>query len=338
MSDFAIKHGDQAPIGKQMVAELLDIAALSPSSHNTQPWTVRINDTDSFTIGYDVQRQLMVGDPHKRELFMSLGCFIQSIILAADDAGYGAQYTFINATDNTQVAHISLNIQDSPLTNGQPWQKLIQSRRSDRRPYSSQILDPEAIKKLTGLQQGHTRLQLYTAAADIAFLAQVTKVATQKIMSQQDFRDELAHWVRNNWTKQSDGMPGYTQGMPGPISLLAKIVIKNSKSVAADQAKKDALRVTKSAAVGLLCLPSGNKPTDWIDAGMLYQRLCLEAQLLGISTSAVSAAVIDDSTTSEITQHFTLHDQPVALMRFGYALDKSTPKSAPKRTSQQIII
>ena len=74
----------------QKVSDIIEKVLLTsrhaPSSHNTQPWKVTI-EGPLVTIGYDSTRQLSVGDPDKRELFISLGCFIESFIGASSAFG-----------------------------------------------------------------------------------------------------------------------------------------------------------------------------------------------------------------------------------------------------------
>lgn len=309
--------------------EILRLAALSPSSHNTQPWRIELSaDGKSLIVGYRPERQLTVGDPDKRELFISLGCFIETLTLAAQESGFEVQYKFLG-TAPERVAKLELDKNNQKQENG--WRGLIRHRRSDRRIYKAIPLNAEDLTMLSALSYGRAHLVLTERREDIDFLAEVTRDATYQIMSGQAFRNELANWVRHNWTKRPDGMPGYTQGMPGPISLIAKFVIKRNKGVAKDQAKKDSKRVAGSAAIGLICIDK-EIPEAWIEAGRLYQLTCLLALRVGIKTSGVSAAIILPSTTKQIVKTMGLEAIPVAFMRFGYrdGVPKASPRLDPK--------
>ncbi len=253
-------------ISKQL-HEIVSLARLSPSSHNTQPWTIQLKNSDnSLVVGYNTLRTLPVGDPENRELYISLGCFIETLLCAARDKGLKATYLYLGRNPG-EIATISFH-KDGPAAN--EWPGAIQNRRSDRRLYEPKSLTAVSREALNKLERGTASLKLIDTASDIGFLAEMTHEATLRTMSNQEFRNELASWVRHNWTKRPDGMPGYTQGMPGPVSLLGPWFIKNMKPVPADQAKKDAKRVMRSAAIGLVCLEQSNFP-DWIEAGRLYQ-------------------------------------------------------------------
>lgn len=311
--------------------KILEAARHAPSSHNTQPWTVTPYDGGLY-VGYDPSRQLLVGDPHKRELFISLGCFIESICLAALQLGWNARYYYTNISPE-RIADISFS--KAPEEPMDDWIKLLQERRSDRSHYLEKKIPAETIKSLAGLGNSQATLRFYEKSNAIDFLSTATFDATMNIMSKKAFRNELASWVRNNWTKQSDGMPAYTQGMPGPVSLLAKFFIKNIPAVPKDQAKKDAARVKHSSHIGIITVAKEDNE-QFIQAGMLYQRTCLSALSRGVKTSAVCAAVIYQPTALKITKYLKLGAYPVILLRFGYS--GATPKSSPRRTIGQLSV
>jgi hypothetical protein len=256
---------------------------------------------------------------------------MESICLAASDFGMQAQYKFLGVTSEF-VAKLELT---ATKEGSQKWTSLINKRRSDRRYYSNRTLGNSLKASLVQQQEGQIKLTIFDDKADIAEFSRLTYAATFNIMSNPDFRNELASWVRNNWTKQSDGMPAYVQGMPGLISLIAKPMIRKNKGVAKSQAKKDAKRVEHSAAIGLIVTKSEN-PQNWLDAGRVYQRACLIALKDNVKTAGVSAAVIDPATVQQIRDSFKLGGDPVALIRFGYT--KNTPKASPRRSVTDFVL
>ncbi|MCD8072358.1 MAG: hypothetical protein LUE10_04145 [Alistipes sp.] len=62
-------------------------AVKAPSGHNTQPWLFKITDS-GIDIFPDFDRSLPVVDPDNRELFISLGCALENLCLAAQSRGY----------------------------------------------------------------------------------------------------------------------------------------------------------------------------------------------------------------------------------------------------------
>src|SRR5438105_2069360 len=66
---------------------LLKFGVLAPSSHNTQPWSFSIED-NSILVYMEVGRRLPIADSNDRQLFLSIGCAIENIVIAADYFGY----------------------------------------------------------------------------------------------------------------------------------------------------------------------------------------------------------------------------------------------------------
>ncbi|MFC7484040.1 hypothetical protein ACFQX7_33960 [Luedemannella flava] len=58
----------------------------APSAHNTQPWVVRYG-TDEVAVHWDPARALPDSDPTGRDLFLSLGAFVEACLITAADAG-----------------------------------------------------------------------------------------------------------------------------------------------------------------------------------------------------------------------------------------------------------
>lgn len=313
----------------QIIKQILELARLAPSSHNTQPWKAAIKE-GKVVVGYEPERQLTVGDPERREMFISLGCFIETAGQAAASLGYEMTCQYIG--DHPEgVARLSFAKKSSASPKPA---EAIRRRRSDRRPYMDQLLAPADLESLSRLSRASAKLVLLTSKEQISFISEMTKQATLSAMKRNEFRAELASWVRNNWTRRPDGMPAYVQGIPGPVSLIAKTVIRNNPKVANDQAKKDSKSINHSSALALITLKNEN-PQAWLDAGRLFQALCLQATQKGISSAAYSAAVMDEETSAMIIKELGLKSQPVALLRLGYA--NGHRKASPRRKLEDIL-
>jgi hypothetical protein len=73
------------------VHSILYYASLAPSGHNTQPWSVRLGHEEMW-IGTERSRWLPGVDPTNREATLSLGAFLENLIVAAPAYGYVADY------------------------------------------------------------------------------------------------------------------------------------------------------------------------------------------------------------------------------------------------------
>ena len=66
---------------------LLNFAVLAPSSHNSQPWKFRVSENE-ILVEPNRDRALPSSDTNNRQLFISLGCAVENILIAADYYGF----------------------------------------------------------------------------------------------------------------------------------------------------------------------------------------------------------------------------------------------------------
>src|ERR1019366_6837630 len=74
---------------------ILHLASLAPSGHNTQPWLVTWLAPYHWIVGQDRRRWLPGVDPDQRETILSLGAFLQGLEFAASAFGYVCQWTLL---------------------------------------------------------------------------------------------------------------------------------------------------------------------------------------------------------------------------------------------------
>jgi hypothetical protein len=86
-----------SPTSSQM-RELVRYASLAASGHNTQPWKFALTE-NAIDIHPDYARRLPAVDPHDRELWISLGCALENLLVAARAAGYMPEVTYPDAAD-----------------------------------------------------------------------------------------------------------------------------------------------------------------------------------------------------------------------------------------------
>lgn len=67
----------------------LSYAILAPNPHNRQPWLVDLRQPGEVALYVDTGRLLPHTDPFGRQIMIGLGCFLELMILAAAQDGYG---------------------------------------------------------------------------------------------------------------------------------------------------------------------------------------------------------------------------------------------------------
>src|SRR6266702_4751117 len=284
-------------------------AVLAPSGHNTQPWQFS-HAGNSLLLKVNSKRQLPFSGKIAGEPYVSLGACLETLRIAAQGFGYTINVDYSFSAE--AVATITLSnktMADPSLLDA------ITNRVSNRYFYDKAPLAQDVLDTITGTDLTDVHVQAFTNVDDIKFLADQTQTATLKIFHESKFREELSKWVRNNLTKQYDGMPGFAQKIPTPPSLIAKLLIKNV-DISKDQAQKDTALVLNSPAIVLVAV---KKITDraFLNGGGAFARVCILAQQHGLATSGVGAAIIDPETRKIVARHFGLDYQPIALVRIG---------------------
>jgi hypothetical protein len=286
-------------------------AILAPSGHNTQPWRFNFQK-GKVLVSADKARHLPYSGLQANEPFVSIGTCIETFALAAKSYGYplSVEYDLNGRTIATLALGKKEN--DDPAL-----RDAILHRVSNRHPYEKAPLDKKLFAEIAKSPFNTVTTQAITSPTEIEYIAQKTIEATYRTFSDREFRSELSNWVRNNKTRQFDGMPGFAQGIPTPPSMLAKHIIKRV-NISKDQAKKDSKRILESRGLIILAL-SENSQKALIDAGRMYASVCVLAQKNGLASAGVGTAVIDATSCIEIQKHFRLKGKPVAIIRIGKA-------------------
>lgn len=140
-------------------------------------------------------------------------------------------------------------------------------------------------------------------------------------------------WVHPNWTSQYTGMPAAIQGIPGPVSIVAKTLIKNLP-IQISQAKKDQKNLSNAPILALICTDEDDI-LHWIQAGRTLQNLLLHVSHNQLDATVLGAS-IEYPPSREILQNaFGTSELPVALVRIGKA-KKQMPR-APRLLSSNVL-
>jgi hypothetical protein len=81
---------------------LLKYTILAPSFLNTQPWRFEARPNEIRIFG-DLKRWRKVADMDQRELYISIGCALENMLIAAEHFGYGHQVSYL---EGEQVAAV----------------------------------------------------------------------------------------------------------------------------------------------------------------------------------------------------------------------------------------
>jgi len=332
-SSWNITHDDFFLLGSRRdeFLFLLKFAVLAPSPFNTQPWIFRLQGS-SITLSPDFRRALTVADPGYRDLFISLGCALENLLVAAEFYGF---HTDVEVSGSGEDTKISVEFQRLPQAKSLPRNHLIFSipkRYTDRGAYRPEIPDRNFLGEISrlGFSSGIS-VSLLGGEEAKKKVADILIPAEAKLMENPDFRKEIARYMKPNTTHSPVGMPGHVIGIPTPVSFLTPLVAPfiNFKKL---MARKDHdTLVQHTPVLGLLSVRE-DEEADWISAGRVYERIALMGEHKSIHIAPYSISAYTPRKKESLGRIFGSSSHPVLAFRLGYGREKvhHTPRFSPE--------
>jgi hypothetical protein len=295
------------------INNIISIARLAPSVHNTQPWRVHADGSD-LVIEPEPKRRLAHGDPTGRETYISLGIFAESCVVALECLGYQAKVRVLN--DGL------IKIAAGPKMAGPPDTSDVEAlkrRFTDRSVYKKVRLTHEQRAEIESAWQSKSaEIKVSDNRELISQCAELTRSGLLLALSSPDFRRELVeHLVPGNSPK---GIPLNT--LSGN-RLLVRQLLASGLSRRAEAQKEYKRWVSASGLVFILT--EGDSKPFWIEAGRAYLRASLAIQKIGFA-QATSAAIVEASDFHEDIEKALGTDKRLqCLMRIGKSKSKYRP-------------
>jgi hypothetical protein len=324
-SDFPEKG-----IEKQMES-LLRYAILAPSGPNTQPWTFSV-DENCILVYADLSRRLPVVDPTDRTLYMSVGCAIANLLVAADHFGFKAKIDYFpNGQNSDLVAKIVLDpggkLASPGLFPALTLRYTIKNRYEDKKVDREEL----ALLKMYADQPGF-KLDYFSDEETKSKLAEMEAKAHKVQIGNGDFRRDLARWLRPNNTDAKDGMPLYTFGVPDSVSMIFPSAFK-AFDLSRLVAKKDMGLIKGSATMAVLSSSADDK-LSWVRSGVILERLFLAATLREICLSFFSQPIGLPELRRDLGK-IARAKYPQLLFSLGYS---HPSRHTPRRPVEEVLI
>lgn len=309
---------------------LVQYATLAANGHNTQPWKFAIKD-NAIEIHPDTSRRLPVVDPNDREMWISLGCSLENLLVASRAAGYAAEVTYPEQAD---FIHVQLNTntpQDSPLFDAIPL------RQNTRSAYDGRLIKNEDLDQLQALQlEPGVALQFATNPSAMETFLEYVNLGNLAQYADTAFVDELIAWLR--FTKKEalsslDGLYSLCSGNPQVPRFIGQMFVAGTKPQ--QQADADAAKFRTSPVAVVVASESDDK-VSWVRTGQVYERLALTMTSLNIKSALLNQPIEVSTLRGQFQSAIGLGSSlPQLLVRFGYA--DAMPKSL-RRPVEQVLI
>ena len=293
---------------------LVYYARLAPSTHNSQPWKFVIGRR-TIDVVADEARWLRVADPFRRELYVSLGCAIESLRIAADFAGCATDVGYFPIPqDATLVARVEVDGSGSKRDGALP--HLLPSavtRRTSHRKFdpAQAVTDEDRRALYTCFNSPDLALHFITERSSLDRLADLELLADRDLFADGAYRSELAIAV-------GEGFLG-TSWLVSKLGQLAISMLPVGRQVA----QSDAQRVASSPLAALLS-SRHDRPLDQVHVGEAYMRIALTAESRGLRVQPfgqvleVSEIRVEAAAVAGLDDRYAQH-----LFRLGHAQAES---------------
>lgn len=310
--------------------ELVRYATLAANGHNTQPWKFAIRQ-DRIEIHPDFDRSLPVVDPHNRELWISLGCALENLLVAAHATGYAARVSYPDGDDFIAVQLEPDAPQSSPLF------EAISQRQTTRSLYDGLPLPPADLDRLQSLPlEPGVLLRFINTPADRDTIVEYVNQGNLRQYADKAFVKELIFWLRFNRKEamsELDGLYSHCSGNPEVPRWLGRMFVASTKPQ--QQADADARKLRSSSGVAIIASEADDK-VAWVHVGQVCERLALQLTALNIKSGFMNQPIEVAELRTQFQSAIGLgNNLPHLLVRFGYAAP--LPRSLRRPVGEVLI-
>jgi nitroreductase len=308
------------------LAFLVRYAVLAPSTRNTQPWRFHI-EPPAVEVFLDDSRWQRAGDPHQREMYISIGCAIENLTIAAAHFGYRTALDCLVACGQEGLAaRIRCLAGEVPAPSvGDPRFDAMTRRHTNHGPYDGRPLGAADREAITGVAvDPGLRIDWLEGDEERDAIDALVMRADALLFANPAYRDELASLIGSG-----------TFGTPWLIAMAARFAVTHLLS--ADRvARADHKAVMSSPEIGVISAHENSRPSQ-IRVGQVLERLYLEATLRGLSLQPVSQIVEVDETRLVLRELLPERNwHPMQPFRIGYA--KAPRTHTPRLPLEDVLV
>lgn len=314
MTDKLMRVRPQAPefgpdVPREPIERLAYFAHLAPSTHNSQPWRF-VLEGDAIDVFADPARALAASDRDRREMYLSVGCALETLLIAADYEGFGVRLTYFPvAADATYVCRVEiLRHAEKRPNSAADLLHAVPHRHTSHRPFdAARPLTRHDLDWLARAVDGSDVALHFLDAAAHAELAGLLLSAETTLFADRGYREELGNWIGEG-----------ALGTPWIVSKLGQLAV-TQLPLARRMAQAEAAWLKSAPQVALLSTRDDRR-LHQVRAGQAYVRIALMAQSRDIRNQPFSAPLELPGTRAALGALFGVGARaPQQVFRLGYA-------------------
>jgi nitroreductase len=292
---------------------LLRYAMLAPSSRNSQPWRFEV-EGNTVELFADPHVPQPVSDPDGREVYLSLGCALENLLVAAEHFGIGHDVSYFpKGTGSALVARMTAQAGGDPSpARAEITLDALFHRRNDNRRYRPTPLPDRVRQRLQACWvEPELRLDLTDDRFFQRWVDELTREADRMEFADPAFRKELAAWIG--------------QGAFGTSRVLSRIgaMAISRLDLGEAVARQDHELVASAALLGLISARTDDHFAH-VRAGQLFERVWLTATTMGVRIHPMSQTMRHPELRAAVAELVPESGwKPLHLFRLGYPREKA---------------
>lgn len=270
------------------LAEIIEIARLAPSVHNTQPWVVKAIDK-GIEITIDQNYALLDGDPTGRQTIISLGIFAEAVCIGAEHTGLKVKRVVFNA----RVAVIICVFSPKKIASDGQVLEMLKKRCTDRSIYQPTDITGSMVSGLEKIKKSRDiTVHVVTDKNMLRIIAELTAKGIRLALSSPSFRKELSNYLVLPWSNKKRGIAVRSLYLPWILEVMEPIFMRSGIGLDAESKLEKQRWMSASAVV--VITSKGDMPDYWFEVGRVYLQVSLAIESFGLS-QATSASLVEAS-------------------------------------------
>jgi nitroreductase len=307
----------------------------APSIHNTQPWRW-VYRSGVLELYADRSRQLPALDPDGRSVLLSCGAALELARLGFAAAGWRTEADRLPDPDRpdllARIRPVARATVDRAVVERA---EAAERRHTERRPFRADPVPDETIRSLLAAA-GDTGIYAYAVerADERLDLAVVFSWADGVEAADPAYRAELAHWTRP--ADAPDGVPAaavphVSAGTPRHTDVSLR------DFEAGITGGQELTEVIDERPVYLVVFSTADDRAARLRAGEAYARISVEAERLGLASSAMTQAVDLPAVRERFRTLMNWPDHPQMVLRVGHPEPGPTPPGTGRRPLTEVL-
>ncbi|MCW3054444.1 MAG: nitroreductase family protein [Chthonomonadales bacterium] len=304
---------------------LLRYAILAPSVYNTQPWIFSV-DGDTIQVFIDTTRWVQSGDKDQRDLYLSVGCALENLLVAAYHFGYRCQVDYFpSPTHPMLAATVRLATGEANISPGaDPLFEAILHRSTDHHIFSAEPVPAHTIHQLTGCcTQMGVVLHTTTDRELLRHVDALTLQADAVKFADPAYRKVIAYCIKQGVFD--------TDWLLTKLSQLAASHLRHSSNQV-----KEEFQILKGAPVLGILVSETDDLTTQLKVGQVFERIFLASVSLGLRVEPITHVLQVPETRAALAKLPLVHGLiPQILFRLGEA--EAEPAHTPRRPAEEVL-